>query len=125
MEKSEPSYAVLENVKWLQLRWRTVWRFLKKPKIELLCDPKIPLLGTYLEKTIIQKGNDNPFQYSRLENPVDRGAWGATVHGVAKSWTQVSAHTCKKIHAPQYSSQHYLQESRHGNNINVHQERTG
>ena len=31
--------------------------------------------------------NDHPFQYSCLENPMDRGAWRATVHGVAKSWT--------------------------------------
>ena len=30
-------------------------------------------------------GNDNPLQYSCLENPKDRGAWRATVHGVAKS----------------------------------------
>ena len=29
-------------------------------------------------------GNGNPLQYSCLENPMDRGAWGATVHGVAK-----------------------------------------
>ena len=28
-----------------------------------------------------------PIQYSCLENPTDRGAWWATVHGVAKSWT--------------------------------------
>ena len=28
-----------------------------------------------------------PLQYSCLENPMDRGAWSATVHGVAKSWT--------------------------------------
>jgi len=33
------------------------------------------------------EGNDNPLQYSCLENPMDRGAWQATVHGVAKSWT--------------------------------------
>ena len=32
-------------------------------------------------------GNGNPFQYSCLENPIDRGAWWAAVHGVAKSWT--------------------------------------
>ena len=31
----------------------------------------------------------NPLQYSFLENPMDRGAWHATVHGVAKSWTQL------------------------------------
>ena len=33
------------------------------------------------------EGNGNPFQYSCLENSTDRGAWRATVHGVAKSWT--------------------------------------
>ena len=32
-------------------------------------------------------GNGNPLQYFCLENPMDRGAWWATVHGVAKSWT--------------------------------------
>ena len=31
-----------------------------------------------------------PLQYSCLENPMDRGAWRAIVHGVAKSWTQLS-----------------------------------
>ena len=35
--------------------WRTVWRFLKKQKIELPYDPAVPLLGIYSEKTIIQK----------------------------------------------------------------------
>ena len=39
----------------IQPLWRTVWRFLKKLKIELPYDPVIPLLGIYLEKTIIQK----------------------------------------------------------------------
>ena len=34
-------------------------------------------------------GNGNPLQYSCLENPMDRGAWRATVHGVAKSRTQL------------------------------------
>ena len=33
------------------------------------------------------EGNGNPFQYSCLENPMDRGAWQAIVHGVAKSQT--------------------------------------
>ena len=31
------------------------------------------------------EGNGNPLQYSCLENPMDRGAWWATVHGVAES----------------------------------------
>ena len=34
-------------------------------------------------------GHGNPLQYSCLENPMDRGAWRATVHGVAKSWIQL------------------------------------
>ena len=36
------------------------------------------------------KGNGNPFQYSCLENPMNRGAWLATVHGVTKSQTRLS-----------------------------------
>ena len=36
------------------------------------------------------EGNGNPLQYSRLENPMDRGAWWATVCGVSKSWAQLS-----------------------------------
>ena len=32
------------------------------------------------------EGNGNSFQYSCLENSMDRGAWWATVHGVSKSW---------------------------------------
>ena len=39
------------------------------------------------------EGNGNPLQYSCLENPMDRGAWQATVHGVAKSQTQLSNFT--------------------------------
>ena len=35
------------------------------------------------------EGNGNPLQYSCLENPMDRGAWQATVHGVEKSQTQL------------------------------------
>ena len=39
------------------------------------------------------EGNGNPLQYSWLENPTDGEAWQATVHGVAKSWTQPSNFT--------------------------------
>ena len=37
-------------------------------------------------------GNGNPLQYSCMENPMDRGAWQATVHGVTKSQTRPSTH---------------------------------
>ena len=35
------------------------------------------------------EGNSNPLQYLSLENPMDRGAWQATVHGVTKNQTQL------------------------------------
>ena len=44
----------------------------------------IPGLGRYP-----RGGNGNPLQYSCLENPMNSGAWWATVHGAAKSWTQL------------------------------------
>ena len=41
-------------------------------------------------------GNSNPFQYSCLENSMDRGVWWATAQGVVKSWTRLSA--CARTH---------------------------
>ena len=49
----------------------------------------IPGLGRYPEVE-----NGNPFQYSCLENSIDRGAWQVPVHGVKKSQTQLSMHAC-------------------------------
>ena len=34
----------------------------------------------------LEVGNDNPLQYSYLENPADRGAWQASVHGFTRRW---------------------------------------
>jgi len=52
-------------------------------------DPSlIPGLGRFPGE-----GNGNPLQYSCLENPMDRGTWWATVHGVAKSQTGLSDFT--------------------------------
>ena len=52
-------------------------------------DPgSIPGLGRSLGE-----GNGNPLQYYCLENPMDRGAWWATVHGVPKSQTRPSDFT--------------------------------
>ena len=42
---------------------------------------------------IYGEGNGTPLQYSCLENPMDRGAWWAAVHGVAKSQTRLSDFT--------------------------------
>ena len=44
------------------------------------------------------KGSGNPLQYSCLENPMDGGAWWATVHGVAKSRTRLSDFTFTEVY---------------------------
>ena len=59
----------------IQPLWRTVWRFLKKLKIELPYDPAIPLLGIYPEKTTIQKDT-----CTRM--------FIATLFTIARSWKQ-------------------------------------
>ena len=55
----------------------------------------IPGLGSSLGG-----GHGNPLQYSCLENPMDRGAWRATVHGVAELDTlkQLSTHAYEHMH---------------------------
>ena len=58
-EKGTPVYCWW-GYKLVQSLWRTVWRFLKKLKIELPYDPTIPLLGIYLEKNMIQKDTSLP-----------------------------------------------------------------
>jgi len=45
------------------------------------------------------EGNGNPLQYSCLENPMDGGAWRATVHGVSKSQTRLSDFTSLHFNA--------------------------
>ena len=59
----------------IQPLWRTVWRFLKKLKIELPCNPAISLLGIYPEKNIIQKDTCTPM-------------FTAALFTIARSWKQ-------------------------------------
>ena len=63
----------------IQPLWRTVWRFLKKLKIELPYDPAIPLLGMYLEKTLVQKDTHTPMVPEALFT-------------VARRWGNLSVH---------------------------------
>ena len=57
----------------------------KNPLVNIGDVDSIPGSGRFTEG-----GNGNPLQYSCLGNPMDRGAWQATVHGVTKSQTQLS-----------------------------------
>ena len=59
----------------VQPLWRTVWRSLKKLKIELPYDPAIPFLGIYLEKIIIRKDACTPTFIAALST-------------IAKTWKQ-------------------------------------
>ena len=60
----------------------------------------IPGLGTSSGE-----GNGNPLQYSCLENPMDRGAWWATVHWVAMSQTRLSDFTFNQKSSKQTKAQ--------------------
>ena len=73
-EKGTPLHCWWD-CKLIQPLWRTVWRFLKKLRIELPYDTGIPLLGIYLKKTIIQKGTCTP-------------VFTAALFTIARSWKQ-------------------------------------
>ena len=72
------------------------WRRRKRRGKESACNAgdtgSIPELGRSPGE-----GNGYPLQYSCLENPMDRGAWWATVHRIAKIWTQLK---CLSMHTP-------------------------
>ena len=50
----------------------------------------LPLSQLLGQEDSPEEGNGNPLQYSDLGNPMERGAWWATIHGVAKSQTRPS-----------------------------------
>ena len=104
-----PSIMVFSNESVLYIRWPQYWR----SETETLVLPMniqdwFPLgrtgwislqskrLSRVFSSTTVQKHQrkwQNPLQYSCPENPMDGEAWWATVHGVAKSWTQLSDFT--------------------------------
>ena len=75
--------------KLIQPLWKTVWRLLKKLKIELPYDPAIPLLGIYPEKTIIQRDTCTsmfiaaPFTIARISK---QPKWPSTDEWIKKMW---------------------------------------
>ena len=59
---------------------------------EIVLNLQLVLHGMDILATLSNKngeGNGTPLQYSCLENPMDGGAWWATVHGVARSWIRL------------------------------------
>ena len=68
----------------------TLFRACVAERTEVPCSPPVPPRVKTTPDVAVweywgQEGNGNPLQLSCLENPTDRGAWRATVHGVAKS----------------------------------------
>ena len=72
---------------WLSILYMVVYMLLCFPRSsvgkESACNAGDPGLIPGLGRSP-EEGNGNPLQYSCLENPMDRGAWQATVHGVAR-----------------------------------------
>ena len=113
MEKRGPSSIVGGSVNWHSHYGRWYGDSLKNIKPPY--GSAIPLLGIHPEETKIEKdtctpvftaalftiartwklkkGNGTPLQYSCLENPMDRGAWWAAVHGVAEGRIRLSDFT--------------------------------
>ena len=65
--------------------WLPKWLIGKESTFQAIDLSLIPELGRFPGE-----GNGNPLQYPCLGNPMNRGVWWATVHGVTKSWTQLS-----------------------------------
>ena len=83
----------------IHLLWTIVWRFLKKIKIELPCDPAIPLLGPYLEKNMIQKAICTPVFTAALFTTAKirkQPKCPSTEEWIRKTWC---------IHTPEYYSE--------------------
>ena len=78
MKKMESLAKEIDNTQWLSGK-------------EFTCNAGDPGLIPGSERPF-GGGQSYPLQYSCLENPMDRGAWRATVYRVAKSWTRVSMH---------------------------------
>ena len=73
--------------KWTELTEGPAWGFPSSSDgKESACNAGILGLFPGLERSP-EEGNGNPLQYSCLENPMERGAWQATVHRLTKSWT--------------------------------------
>ena len=100
-----PSIRVFSNESTLRMRWPKYWSF----SFSIIPSKEWTSLVTQMGKVSVcnagdpglipglgrspGEGNGSPLQYSCLENPMDGGAWWATVHGVAKNWTQLSDFT--------------------------------
>ena len=72
------------------LAWRFMWMEEPGGLLSILAAVQNwTLLNQLSMQVCIREGNDNPLQYSCLENTRDGGAWWAAVYGVAQNWTRL------------------------------------
>ena len=72
------------------LAWRFMWMEEPGGLLSILAAVQNwTLLNQLSMQACIGEGNDNPLQYSCLENTRDGGAWWAAIYGVAQSWTRL------------------------------------
>ena len=83
------------------------------PAAQEMQETRLPSLGP---EDPLEKGNGNPLQYSCLENPMDRGAWWAMVHRVAKSQTRLKG-LSMHAHIPCPCTYGHLIHDKGGKNI--------
>ena len=101
IDGSPPSSAIpgilqARTLEWVAISFSSAWNkstMLPCRKLSARLSLILWIMHTYLQQLFLQRFielNGNPLQYSCLENPMDRGAWWAAVHGVAKSRRQLS-----------------------------------
>ena len=73
------------SIRDLELPW-----WLRQERLPAMQETQLQSQG---QEDPLENGNGTPLQYPCLENPMDGGAWQATVHEVAKSWTRLSDFT--------------------------------
>ena len=107
MEKREPSYIVGRYVNFLFFHcflWKTIWRLLKKLKIELPYDPAIPFLGIYLENTLIWEDTCTPMFIAALFTIAK--TWKQPKCPLTDEWIKKMWCTCVRTHAHTHTHTH-------------------
>ena len=90
-----PEFSLLQASVFLRILFSQLEMFVSsfQPLLYSCAFSNTLICHIFYSQVLSGEGNGTPFQYSCLENTMDRGTWYATVHGVAKSQTQLSDFT--------------------------------
>ena len=116
--------------KWRHIIQKLIEQAQKNNKVYLLI-PRLPWWPANVRNVTLipgsgrfpRGGNGNPLQYSCLGNPMDRGTWWATVHGITKSETQLSDSTTATLIPTQRKNKEEKEQStaitKHNSNTSI------